>query len=102
MHTKIARNILLIIAGIIVVVGAVAIEPFIATKSVVCADPRSMFESISNHANEAPVWSGRDINAQYLLLENQKTKAWTMIYYDTNLACVVASGLDATPIFPDR
>lgn len=102
MNTKNARTISLIILGIVAVVSAIAIEPFTATKSVMCADTRSTFESISAYASEAPVWAGQDSHGKYVLLENNKTRTWTMIYYDAEFACVVAAGTNATPIFTDQ
>lgn len=85
----------LLTALVLLVVGAVAqAEPRILNKQVMCDDRDTVFKSIVEDFGETPQWTGQ--SSQYktniVLTVNLKTRSWTLIEYDSTMACVLAVG----------
>jgi hypothetical protein len=78
-----------------------AVEPFKMNKELLCADTATVMDSIIKQNDETPVWVGKDSVTQYVLTENKKTKEWTMIQYNGKIACIIALGVGAKPVFTD-
>lgn len=67
------------------------------TKSLKCSDAQTVMNYFTDVFKETPVWVGRTVhNTHITLLANRETKSWTMIEYDTKLACVLGAGEEKT------
>jgi hypothetical protein len=75
-------------------------------KEVYCDNTDKLLLILQNgEFEETPIWFGKgDGKApNYSLLVNQKTKSWTMIQFNNEIACVIGTGenfnlLDKQPI----
>ena len=67
------------------------------TKPMKCSDAQSVMNYFVDTHKETPVWVGKSVhNTHITLLMNRETRSWTMIEYDTRLACVLGAGEDKT------
>ena len=67
------------------------------TKSLKCSDAQTVMNYFTDVFKETPVWVGKTVhNTHITLLANRETKSWTMIEYDTKLACVLGAGEEKT------
>ena len=67
------------------------------TKQMKCSDAQTVMNYFTDVFKETPVWVGRTVhNTHITLLANRETKSWTMIEYDTKLACVLGAGEEKT------
>lgn len=74
---------------------AYAIQPFTVNKPVFCTDVKSMIEFLSGEEfREVPTWVGKDETSKYVLMSNTKTKTWTMVQFNDQVACVLGAGTD--------
>lgn len=72
------------------------------TKSIKCSDAQTVMNYFLSTHNEIPVWVGRTVhNTHMTLLANQETRSWTMIEYDSKLACVLGAGEEKTSSNPN-
>ena len=66
-------------------------------KSLKCSDAQVVMNYFVDTHKETPVWVGKSVhNTHITLLVNKETRSWTMIEYDTRLACVLGAGEDKT------
>jgi hypothetical protein len=64
-------------------------------KSLKCSDAQVVMNYFVDTHKETPVWVGKSVhNTHITLLMNRETRSWTMIEYDTRLACVLGAGED--------
>jgi len=64
-------------------------------KSLKCSDAQVVMNYFVDTHKEIPVWVGKSVhNTHITLLMNNETRSWTMIEYDTKLACVLGAGED--------
>ena len=64
-------------------------------KEVYCDNTDKLLLILQNgEFEEVPIWFGKgDCKApNYSLLVNQKTKSWTMIQFNNEIACVIGTG----------
>ena len=67
------------------------------TKPLKCSDAQTVMNYFTVVFKETPVWVGKTVhNTHITLLANRETKSWTMIEYDTKLACVLGAGEEKT------
>jgi hypothetical protein len=67
------------------------------TKQMKCSDAQTVMNYFTNVFKETPVWVGKTVhNTHIALLANRETKSWTMVEYDTKLACVLGAGEEKT------
>ena len=67
------------------------------TKPMKCSDASSVMNYFVDTHKETPVWVGKSVhNTHITLLVNKQTRSWTMIEYDTKIACVLGAGEDKT------
>jgi hypothetical protein len=65
------------------------------TKPMKCSDAQVVMNYFVDTHKETPVWVGKSVyNTHITLLINKETRSWTMIEYDTRLACVLGAGED--------
>ena len=67
------------------------------TKPMKCSDASSVMNYFVDTHKETPIWVGKSVhNTHITLLVNKQTRSWTMIEYDTRIACVLGAGEDKT------
>lgn len=93
------RNILVAFLLGFTTLVASAVEPFEIEKPVLCSDLKTVIESMSGPDwAEMPFWVGKDARSRYVLLVNQKTKTWTIVQYNDQIACVLGTGVGHTVV----
>ena len=66
-------------------------------KAMKCSDAQVVMNYFVDIQKEIPVWVGKTVNNSHIkLLMNRETRSWTVIEYDTRLACVLGAGEDKT------
>jgi len=64
-------------------------------KSLKCSDAQVVMNYFVDTHKEIPIWVGKSVhNTHITLLMNPTTRSWTMIEYDSRLACVLGAGED--------
>ena len=72
------------------------------TKPMKCSDAQSVMNYFVDIHKETPIWVGKSVhNTHVTLLMNKQTRSWTMIEYDTTIACVLGAGEDKTGSSPE-
>ena len=67
------------------------------TKPLKCSDAQTVMNYFTDVFKETPVWVGKTVhNTHITLLANRETKSWTLIEYDSKLACVLGAGEEKT------
>lgn len=75
-------------------------QPVTVEKPVVCEKLHIVIESLQNsNYKEVPIWSGIDEKSKYALFANEKTKTWTFIQFNQNIACILGVGEKSQLIF---
>ena len=71
-------------------------------KSLKCSDAQVVMNYFVDTHKETPVWVGKSVhNTHITLLVNKETRSWTMIEYDSRLACVLGAGEDRSGSSPE-
>ena len=71
-------------------------------KPLKCSDAQIVMNYFVDTHKETPVWVGKSVhNTHITLLVNKETRSWTMIEYDTRLACVLGAGEDRSSSNPE-
>ena len=72
------------------------------TKPMKCSDASSVINYFVDTHKETPVWVGKSVhNTHITLLVNKDTRSWTVIEYDTRIACVLGAGEDKLSSNPE-
>lgn len=89
--TKLLSTLMLMLLAACAVAAA---EPRILNKQVACADKDQVFKSVAQDFGEIPQWTGQSpqSNTNLVLTANLKTGSWTLIEYNSTMACVLAVG----------
>jgi hypothetical protein len=77
-------------------------EPIQINKPVICDSALLVFQALLEQAGEKPIWVGKGDGAdtsKTVVLANKKTKSWTIVQFDKNMACVLGSGVGSQLIF---
>jgi len=75
-------------------------QPVMIEKPVLCAETATVMNGIaSSQYGEKPSWIGADEKSKFTLFVNEKTKTWTLIQFDNNVACIIGVGDGSTNIF---
>lgn len=62
-------------------------------KQMKCSDVQSVMNYFQSTHNEVPVWVGKTVHGTHItLLANKEKRSWTMVEYDSRLACVLGAG----------
>ena len=71
-------------------------------KPLKCSDAQVVMNYFVDTHKETPVWVGKSVhNTHITLLVNKQTRSWTMIEYDTTIACVLGAGEDKSSSSPE-
>jgi hypothetical protein len=72
------------------------------TKPMKCSDAQSVMNYFVDIHKETPIWVGKSVhNTHITLMMNKQTRSWTMIEYDTRIACVLGAGEDKSSSNPE-
>ena len=77
-------------------------EPIQINKPVTCENTLLIFQALLEQAGEKPIWVGKGDGtdtSRTVILANEKTKSWTIVQFDKNMACVLGSGVGSQQIF---
>ena len=77
-------------------------EPIQINKPVTCENTLLIFQALVEQAGEKPIWVGKGDGkdtSRTVILANEKTKSWTIVQFDKNMACVLGSGVSSQLIF---
>ena len=77
-------------------------EPIQINKPVTCENTLLIFQALLEQAGEKPIWVGKGDGtdtSKTVILANEKTKSWTIVQFDKNMACVLGSGVGSQLIF---
>jgi hypothetical protein len=63
-------------------------------RRLTCGKTKFVIEALTKVAKERAIWSGRDpvTNTDVMVMVNPTTLTWTVVQYDTDMACVLHSG----------
>lgn len=63
------------------------------SKPMKCSRAEDVMNFFTQKFQEAPLWVGKTTNGTHIvLLVNRETRTWTMVEYDSTLACVLGAG----------
>jgi len=67
------------------------------TKQMKCSEVENVMNYFLDIHKETPIWVGKTVhNTHITLLANKDLRSWTMIEYDSRLACVLGAGEEKT------
>jgi hypothetical protein len=91
---------LLIVAPLFCLTSSIAGAQIEKQKPVLCYPIGQLIKEIKE-MREEPQWTGSSIQgeSQYLLVENEKDKGWTLIQFDGVNGCVIGAGIKSKVIF---
>jgi len=61
-------------------------------KPVPCKPTKELMAEVQTKYGEEPDWFGEDDESHYVVMLNRKTRTWTWIQYNDELACVLGFG----------
>jgi len=62
-------------------------------KPLKCSRAESVMNFFAEKFKEKPLWVGKTSTGTHIvLMVNKETKTWTLIEYDSRLACVIGAG----------
>lgn len=72
-------------------------------QQMLCGPRREVIDAIKASASEIEVWSGKHLGNEpvVMLLLSGKSGSWTLIAVKPDVACVIAAGMNSTPMFGD-
>lgn len=77
-------------------------QPVTVEKPVICDKTEKVISTLMNgEYKEQPLWIGVDSKSRYSLFVNEKTRTWTFVQFNENIACVLGLGESSKSIFPD-
>lgn len=66
------------------------------TKTMSCSEAEYVMKHFADKYKEKPVWVGKTTNGTHVtLMVNKDNRSWTLIEYDSRIACILGAG-DAT------
>ena len=74
-------------------------EPKELQKPVLCDTLENVVSAVAKQFGEKPMWAGKDKATQYVITFNEKTKSWSFVQFDKDMACVLGTGEGGQLIF---
>lgn len=75
-------------------------QPVTVEKPVICDTPKVVIETLTGKDyQEQPFWVGANQSSKFIMLVNEKTKTWSIIQWNNNIACVLGTGENSQQIF---
>lgn len=70
-------------------------QPVTVEKTLFCEKTEKVMANIKDNSyKEIPFWLGLTDKTAVILIQNHKTKTWTLIQFNNEYACILASGVD--------
>ena len=90
----------LILLFLLITTGASGQQQMELTKTMKCSNAEYVFKLFRDEFGETPKWVGKDKSTEtwVALLKNDEKGTWTLIQYDSAIACVLSAGEQGTPI----
>ena len=86
--------------GVLLLPAFVVAQPVTVEKPVVCEKTEIVIDGLQKgQYKENPSWIGYDAKSKYTLFTNEKTKTWTMIQFNENIACIIGTGEGSRQVF---
>lgn len=83
------------IFGVLLLPALALAQPVTVEKPVVCEKTVTVLEAFSKGEwQEKPFWIGEDNKSKFGLLVNEKTKTWTLIQFNNDIACILGTGIN--------
>lgn len=66
----------------------------ILRKTIYCDKPQVIFRAVMEDYDEEPIWRGFSTTqkSSLVMVQNNSTKSWTMIEFNSEIACIIAAG----------
>lgn len=82
---------------------SVAAQLFSTQRPVVCGEADQILNALIAELGEQPIWQGSDPNnsSRYMLFVNPNRDEWTLIQFNRQVACIIATGHGST-LLADR
>lgn len=77
-------------------------EPATVEKPVVCAPTSPVLEKLVKTYQELPIWSASLAKSNVTLFVNHQTKTWTLLQWNTTLACLLDAGTGYELRWPEK
>ena len=88
------------ILGVLLLPALAYAQPVTVEKPVVCDTPKIIIETLSGSGyKEQPFWAGNDTTSRYIMMVNEKTKTWSFVQFNDNIACVLGTGENHRQVF---
>jgi len=87
-----------LVSVLLLPVLAVAQEPVIVEKPIVCAKASTLLNGLKDNYDELPMWIGQDEQSKYSLFVS-KTGSWTLVQFSNEIACILGAGTNSREIF---
>ncbi len=78
--------------GILLLPAFAFAEPVIVEKPLVCDKATTVLLTLSTEYKEEPIWFGKTEEFIVVMLLNKKTKTWSLVQYNSIIACVLETG----------
>lgn len=92
-NTSLQEDTMKFLFSVLLFPSLVFAQGVVIEKPVVCINTKSMIEILSKgEFKEKPVWIGKDESSNYSVFANEKTKTWTIIQFNKEIACVLGTG----------
>ena len=91
------RNLIL---GVLLLPALAYAQPVTVEKPVICDTLKTVIETLTGTGyREQPFWAGNDETSRFILLANERTKSWTIVQFNNNIACVLGTGENHRQVF---
>jgi hypothetical protein len=60
--------------------------------TVTCAGTSEVFQTLEREFGEVPMWMGKSVQSNAVLVANPKTKSWSIVQFNDTVACVLTMG----------
>lgn len=70
-------------------------------KPLQCLPTEVLIKQLQTQYTEQVAWYGTEPNSQlpvYTLFSNEKTQTWTLVQFNTQVACILGSGTGSTAV----
>ena len=89
-----------LLLGVLLLPALAIAQPVTVEKPVICDKTEKVIEGLQKgQYKETPYWVGQDDKSKYALFSNEKTRTWTMIQFNENIACIIGAGEGSRAVF---
>lgn len=86
--------------GVLLLPALASAQPVTVEKPVICEKAEVVVSGLlANDFKEQPIWVGSDEKSKYSIFANSKTGSWTLIQFNSTIACILGAGEKSRLIF---